>query len=112
MRSLLALQDRLLSTLGSGDTILAFAARFTFAATLALYYFNSGLTKLGDGIFGIFQPSDGAYLQIFPRAMAAADYDSSSLGFLLFVVLLSGLVFRLFANLCANIPMIPSKGYF
>lgn len=80
MRSLIALQDRLFAPLGSGDLALAFAARFTFAATLALYYFNSGLTKLGDGIFGIFQPSLGAYAQIFPRAMEAAGYDTSQLG--------------------------------
>ena len=72
MRSLIALQDRLLAPLGFGDTLLAFAARFTFVATLALYYFNSGLTKLGDGLLGVFQPSLGAYAQIFPRAVDVA----------------------------------------
>ncbi len=90
MRSLIALQDRLLAPLGSGDLLLAFTARFTFVATLALYYFNSGLTKLGDGILGIFQPSLGAYAQIFPRAMEAAGYDTSQLGFFHWAVVTAG----------------------
>ena len=34
MRSLIALQDRLLASLGNGDNALPFAARFAFAASL------------------------------------------------------------------------------
>ena len=37
------------------------------------------MTKLGDGVFGIFNPSLGAYAQIFPRAMEAAGYDITQL---------------------------------
>ena len=92
MRSLIALQDRLLASLGNGDNALPFAARFAFAASLALYFFNSGLTKLGDGILGIFQPSLGAYAQIFPRAMEAASYDTSQLGVFHWAVVTGGTV--------------------
>ena len=92
MRSLIALQDRLLASLGNGDNALPFAARFAFAASLALYFFNSGLTKLGDGILGIFQPSLGAYAQIFPRAMEAASYDTSQLWVFHWAVVTGGTV--------------------
>ncbi|MEP5151763.1 DoxX family protein [Planktotalea sp.] len=92
MRSLIALQDKLFAPLGSGDAFLAFAARFAFAASLALYFFNSGLTKLGEGIFGIFQPSLGAYAQIFPRAMEAAGYDTEQLGIFHWAVVTGGTV--------------------
>lgn len=92
MRSLIALQDRLLSPLGSGDAALALAARFAFAASLAVFYFNSGLTKLGEGIFGIFQPSLGAYAQIFPRAMEAAGYDLNQLNAFHWAVVTAGTV--------------------
>jgi len=90
MRSLIALQDRLFSIIGTGDNALPLAARFAFAASLALYFFNSGLTKLGDGIMGIFQPSLGAYAQIFPRAMEAASYDTSQLNLFHWAVVLAG----------------------
>ena len=50
MRSLLNLQDKLLAPIGNGDNLLPLAARFVFAATLAVYFFKSGLTKLGDGL--------------------------------------------------------------
>ncbi len=55
-------------------------ARLVFAATLLIYYWNSATTKLGSGIFGFLFPSDGAYVQIFPKAMEAVSYDSSQLG--------------------------------
>ncbi len=55
-------------------------ARFLFAAILLFYYWNSAATKLGDGIFGFLRPSDGAYIQIFPKVVEAAGYDFSALG--------------------------------
>ena len=57
-------------------------ARLVFAATLLVYYWNSAKTKLGSGFFGFLSPSDGAYVQIFPKAMEAVSYDSSQLGFI------------------------------
>lgn len=63
-----------------GDEALPLLARFSFVAVLAVYYWNSAVTKLGDGLLGLFQPSLGAYTQIFPKAMEAAGYDASQLG--------------------------------
>lgn len=65
-------------------------ARFAFAAVLLIYYWNSGLTKLGDGIAGLVQPSLGAYAQIFPKAFEAVGYDTSQMGALQRLVVLAG----------------------
>jgi len=73
-----------------GDWLLPLAARFTFAATLLFYYWNSGLTKLGDGVFGIFAPSIGAYSQIFPKQLEAVGYDASQLGIFHWLVVVAG----------------------
>ncbi|MEL7466509.1 MAG: DoxX family protein [Pseudomonadota bacterium] len=58
------------------------AARFVFAAVLFLYYWNSALTKIGEGTFGFLTISDGAYFQIVPPIVEAADYDASAVAFL------------------------------
>ncbi len=80
MNALVNLHNTLADRVGRlGPAALPLLARFTFAATLAGYFWASGLTKLGDGIFGIFNPSLGAYAQIFPKAMEAAGYDVSQL---------------------------------
>lgn len=65
-------------------------ARFTFAATLLGYFWASALTKTGGGIFGVFQPSLGAYAQIFPKAMEAASYDIGQLGMFHWAVVVAG----------------------
>ncbi len=65
-------------------------ARLVFAATLLIYYWNSALTKLGSGFFGFLFPSDGAYVQIFPKAMEAVSYDSSQLGFSYWIIAVAG----------------------
>lgn len=67
-------------------------ARAVFVATLFVYYWNSALTKLGDGAFGILSPSAGAYIQIFPKAFEAAGYDVSQLGILHWAVVVAGTV--------------------
>ncbi|MEP4035718.1 DoxX family protein [Pseudophaeobacter sp.] len=73
-----------------GSWVLPLAARFVFAATLLLYYWNSGLTKLGDGFFGLFSPSIGAYSQIFPKQLEAVGYDVSEFGLFHQLVVLAG----------------------
>ncbi|GAB5432249.1 MAG: hypothetical protein EpisKO_42420 [Epibacterium sp.] len=73
-----------------GDWLMPLFARFTFAAVLLLYYWNSGLTKLGDGLFGLFSPSIGAYSQIFPKQLEAVGYDVSQFGLLQWVVVMAG----------------------
>lgn len=65
-------------------------ARLVFAATLLVYYWNSAMTKLGSGFFGFLRPSDGAYVQIFPKAMEAVSYDSSQLGIFHWAVAVAG----------------------
>lgn len=70
-------------------------ARFTFAATLLIYFWGSAQTKLGDGLFGLFMPTAGAYAQIFPRAMEAVVYDVSQLGLIHWAVVVAGTVAEL-----------------
>lgn len=73
-----------------GDAVLTTAARLVFAGVLLVYYIRSGLTKLGDGITGIFLPSDGAYIQIFPKAVEGFGYDFSQLGVFHWAVVTAG----------------------
>ena len=54
-------------------------ARLVFAGVLLMYYLNSGLSKFGEGVLGLFRPDAGAYVTIFPKAMEAANYDVSQL---------------------------------
>jgi len=65
-------------------------ARFTFAATLYFYFYHSGTLKVGDGLIGLFVPADGAYFQIFPKAIEAVGYDTSKLGAFHYLVVLVG----------------------
>ena len=83
---MIALYDRTTAGLSrAGDGLLPLASRFVFAAVLFMYYWNSGLTKVGDSLFS---PSLGAYAQIFPKAMEAAGYDVSQMtGFHTLIVL-------------------------
>ncbi|MDV7145367.1 DoxX family protein [Tropicimonas sp. TH_r6] len=65
-------------------------ARFAFAAVLLMYFWGSAMTKLGDGIFGLFSPSTGAYAQIFPIKAEAVLYDSSQFSIFEKLVILAG----------------------
>lgn len=65
-------------------------ARVVFAGTLFVYYWNSALTKFGEGAAGLFQPSAGAYIQIFPKAVEAAGYDVSQLSAFHTLVVIAG----------------------
>ena len=75
-----------------GDALLPTLARLVFAGVLLMYYWNSGLTKLGDGILGFLQPSAGAYVQIFPKAMEAVGYDTSQLTLFHWAVVTGGTI--------------------
>lgn len=91
MNTLISLHNRLFDMLDrASGFFLPTLARFTFVAVLLMYFWKSAYTKLGDGIFGIFFPSDGAYVQIFPKAMEAVGYDSSQLGIGYWLVALAG----------------------
>lgn len=87
MTHLFRLHDALFSRIERADWLLPTFARLLFAAILLKYFWVSGLTKLGGGIFS---PSMGAYAQIFPRAMEAAGYDVSQMSVLQTLVVLAG----------------------
>nr|WP_272490687.1 DoxX family protein [Mesobacterium pallidum] len=72
------------------DALLPIAARFLFAAVLLVYFWRSGTTKLGDGLFGFLSPSTGAYAQIFPKTFEAVGYDASQLGLFHWAVVTAG----------------------
>ncbi len=57
-------------------------ARFLFASLLLAYYLNSGLGKLGDGVFGFLNPNSGAFVTIFPKLMEQVNYDHTKLAFI------------------------------
>jgi len=90
MNTLISLHNSVFGRLHQADGALSLLARFLFAAIFLIYFWVSGLTKLGDGFFGLFSPSLGAYAQIFPRAMEAAGYDASQLTFFHTIVVLAG----------------------
>lgn len=91
MTALISLHNALFDWLDrQAGFLLPTLARFVFAAVLLIYFWKSAMTKLGSGVLGIFRPSDGAYVQIFPRAMEAAGYDSSQLGLFHWAVALAG----------------------
>lgn len=87
---MISLYDELTGRLSRADWLLSTLARLVFAGTLMVYFWASGLTKLGDGILGLVQPSAGAYAQIFPRAMEAVGYDTSQLSLFHWAVVVAG----------------------
>lgn len=53
-------------------------ARFTFAATLLWFFWYSALTKIGEGAFGILNPTFGAYAGILPwRSEPYSFFDTA-----------------------------------
>jgi putative oxidoreductase len=113
MQALAQIHARVFGTLDDvlSPVLLPTLARFLFVASLFGYYWNSGLTKTGDGLLGLFRLDTGAYIQILPRIFEAAGYDPSALGpiaraivlfgtwaeFILPILLLIGLFTRLAA---------------
>ena len=87
---MIALYTSVTDRLSRADWLLSSLARLIFAATLLLYFWVSGLTKLGDGIGGLFSPSVGAYAQIFPKAMEAVTYDVTQLTTFHWAVVVAG----------------------
>lgn len=90
MNALTRLHTKIFTPLERADWILPTLARFLFAAVLAVYFWVSALTKVGDGVFGVFQPSVGAYAQIFPKVMLEVGYDTSQLGLYHWAVVTAG----------------------
>ena len=92
MTGLISLHNAIFDALDrASGQILPLLARFSFAAVLLIHYWSSAWTKVGPGLFGLFRPSDGAYAQIFPRAMEAVSYDSAQLGLSYWLIALAGM---------------------
>ncbi|MBS0563361.1 MAG: DoxX family membrane protein [Proteobacteria bacterium] len=92
MTALLNLSDRLAGGLSRlAPAILPTLARLTFAGVLLVYFWTSALTKIGPGPLGFPHPSDGAYLQIFPRQVEALGYDFGQLTWFHWAVATAGM---------------------
>lgn len=78
MKAILNLHNAVLGGLSAKlePWLLPTLARFTFAATLLIYFWNSASLKLGDGVFEL---SFSAYAQIFPVTFEALGYDADQL---------------------------------
>ncbi len=89
MEFLINLHDRFFAGVSKllSPWFLPTAARFSFASILLLFFWNSGKTKIGDGIFS---PSVGAYAQIFPKKLEAFGYDTSAMSGLDTLIVLLG----------------------
>ncbi|QDC09052.1 DoxX family membrane protein [Oceanicola sp. D3] len=91
MTRLLSLYDAAVLRLeGAAPWLIPSLARLVFAGVLLVYYLNSGLSKFGEGVLGLFRPDAGAYVTIFPKAMEAVSYDISQLGVFHWAVTLAG----------------------
>lgn len=90
MTALISAYTAIATRLERADWLLPTLARLVFAGVLLFYFLNSGMTKLGDGIAGIWTPSVGAYAQIFPKAIEAAGYDTEALSLFHTLVVLGG----------------------
>ena len=91
MNRLISLHDYVFTAIErTSEIVLPTLARLVFAGVLLIYFWNSALTKVGDGVLGIVNPSLGAYAQIFPRQMEAVGYDVSQLGVFHWLVVTAG----------------------
>ena len=73
----------------SGEA-LSLLARLVFIFTLLAFFWKSALTKIGQGIGGLFNPSAGAYAQILPLKFESVGYDTSAMGVLDWLVVMAG----------------------
>ncbi|MGI9499617.1 MAG: DoxX family protein [Geminicoccaceae bacterium] len=64
-----------------GDWFLGLFARLVFAAVLFVYFFNSAMTKIGEGTLGFLTVTDNAYFQILPTVVEQYEFDASQIPF-------------------------------
>lgn len=79
MSALFRIYRSITNGLERADWLLPTLSRFLFAAILLFYFWVSGLTKIGEGIAGLFNLSVGAYAQMFPKVMEAVSYDTTQI---------------------------------
>ena len=63
------------------DWFLGLFARVVFAAVLFVYFFNSAMTKIGEGTLGFLTVTDNAYFQILPTVVEHYGFDASQIPF-------------------------------
>ncbi len=89
-----ALISRYTALMGALDRVspivLPTLARLVFSAVTLVYFWRSAVRKLGDGVFGFLSPSSGGYVQIFPKAMEAASYNTDNLSMFHWAVVTAG----------------------
>ena len=92
MNPLHSLENRIIGPLGDmlGGAVLTTLARLVFLVTLAIFFWTSATTKLGEGVVGIVSPSTGAYAQILPVQIEAVGYDASQLGVISWLIVVAG----------------------
>ena len=92
LNRVIAIHDRIFNAIDVALSAWAIPtlARFAFAAVLLMYFWASAATTLGDGIFGIFVPSTGAYAQIFPQKAEAVLYDPGQFSIVEKLMILAG----------------------
>ncbi|MEO9819980.1 MAG: DoxX family protein [Paracoccaceae bacterium] len=79
MNALSRIHKNVFDTVSRADWILPTLARFLFGAVLASYFWVSALTKVEDGLSGLWTLKFGAYAQIFPKVMETVSFDISAL---------------------------------
>ncbi|RMA41128.1 DoxX family protein [Rhodophyticola porphyridii] len=93
MTALIQLHHRIFGALEAlAPALIPTLARLIFAGTLLIYYWNSGQTKLGEGILGFYNVDFGAYTQITPRLFEAAGYDPGQLGIMAHAMVVAGTI--------------------
>lgn len=73
------LHDKVFGGLQNGleNWFLGLFARLVFAAVLFVYFFNSAMTKIGEGALGFLTITDNAYFQILPSVVEQYEFDVS-----------------------------------
>ncbi len=63
------------------DWLPGLLARLVFAGVLLVYFLNSAMKKLGEGVSGFFTVTDNAYFQILPSVVEQYGYNASEVPF-------------------------------
>lgn len=87
------LHDQVFGTIEklAGNWLVGALARLTFFGVLFFYFWNSGKTKIGEGLFGIFNIQDSAYIQILgEEGMLAYEFDTANIPWYIDLVVFMG----------------------
>ena len=119
MNTIIKLHDAVIGAITDmlGDWFLPTLARFSFAAVLLVYFWNSAKTKLGDGVLGVFSPNETAFYQVFPAKTEEFGFDISQFGILEHLVVVAGtaaefiLPLLILIGLCTRLAAVGMAGF-